>query len=237
MYRSKYNFTPGKTRHEDLPSIESTVQKHFEVPAHDFSLSIPYAIRNQHVYVPGKTRHGKSTLFHSMALQDIQNGAGVCVIDPKGDLVNSLIHHIPESRKDDCVYLSTTEPVPIDFMDPRGDKETLVGDIKYVITKGMSPEQAPLMDAILTDLCYTLLNANENPEMAANERATGGYRSGALPLLLRCALYRRLSHPHRRSRLHKENLHRQSARFGAGDSLRQYSGPQLRPRLPHRGSM
>src|SRR5580704_544181 len=115
MYRSKYNFTPAKGQHEVLPTIESTVQKHFEAPQHDSSLLVPYAIRNQHVYVPGKTRNGKSTLFHEMALQDIQNGAGVCVIDPKGDLVNSLIHHIPESRKDDCVYLSIQEPVPIDF--------------------------------------------------------------------------------------------------------------------------
>jgi hypothetical protein len=43
-----------------------------------------YDVRNQHIYVPGKTRHGKSTLLHEMALQDIEIGAGVCVIDPKG---------------------------------------------------------------------------------------------------------------------------------------------------------
>ena len=109
-----------------------------------------------------------------MSLQDIENGAGVCVIDPKGDLVNSLIHWIPEPRKDDCIYLSTRSPVPIDFMDYANDdeKQTLVGELKHVITRGAQAESAPLMDAILTDLLYTIFSANENPKMPAAERAT-----------------------------------------------------------------
>ena len=44
-------------------------------------------VRNQHVYISGKTRHGKSTLIHTMAVQDMKNGAGVCVIDAKGNLI------------------------------------------------------------------------------------------------------------------------------------------------------
>lgn len=131
-------------------------------------------MRNQHIYIPGKTRHGKSTLFHAMSYQDIKNGAGVCVIDPKGDLVNSLIHWVPESRRDDAIWLSVRQPVPINFMDYRDDdeKETLVGELKFVITRGMGAEQAPLMDAIITDLLYTLLNANENPDLPAVDKAT-----------------------------------------------------------------
>src|SRR5438132_140166 len=116
--------------------------------------TLPHAVRSQHVYISGKTRHGKSTLIHKMARQDIIRGAGVCVIDPKGDLVSSLIHWVPGARKDDCIYLSPRHPVPIDFMDYANDdeKQTLVGELKYVITKGVGAEAAPLMDAILTDL-------------------------------------------------------------------------------------
>src|ERR1039457_3780799 len=62
-------------------------------------IPIPYEIRNRHIYIPGKTRHGKSTLIHAMAYQDIKNGAGVCVIDPKGDLVDSLLNWIPSKKK------------------------------------------------------------------------------------------------------------------------------------------
>ena len=109
-----------------------------------------------------------------MAYQDIGNGAGVCVIDPKGDLVSSLVHHVPEHRKDDCLYLTTRDPVPVNFMDYKTDdeKQTLVGELKYVITKGIGAEAAPLMDAILTDLLYTLFSANDNPKMPATEKAT-----------------------------------------------------------------
>lgn len=127
-------------------------------------MKLYYDVRNQHLYVPGKTRHGKSTLFLNMAIQDIEQGAGICVIDPKGDLVNRIIHYVPEKRKDDCIYISTHNPVPINFLDYKDDteKETLVGELKYVITRGMSAESAPLMDAIITDLLYTLLDARES---------------------------------------------------------------------------
>lgn len=137
-------------------------------------MKLPWAVRNQHLYIPGKTRHGKSTLIHALARQDFERGAGGCVIDPKGDLVGSLIHHIPAARKDACIYLSTRSPVPIDFMDYADDdeKQTLVGELKHVITRGMDATAAPLMDAILTDLLYTLFAANEHPKMPKGERAT-----------------------------------------------------------------
>ena len=61
----------------------------------------------------------------------------------------------------------------------------------------------------------------------------GCHRSRAVPLLLRRALHARLPHAHRRSRLHQEDFHRQSARLRARDSFREYSRPQLRARLPH----
>ncbi len=137
-------------------------------------MKLPWAVRNQHLYIPGKTRHGKSTLIHALARQDFERGAGGCVIDPKGDLVNSLIHYVPAARKDSCIYLSTRHPVPVDFMDYENDdeKQTLVGELKHVITRGMGAEAAPLMDAILTDLLYTLFSANENRKMPRGERAT-----------------------------------------------------------------
>jgi archaellum biogenesis ATPase FlaH len=48
--------------------------------AEEYRPAIPYSVRDQHVYIPGKTRHGKSTLMHRMVYQDIANGAGVTVI-------------------------------------------------------------------------------------------------------------------------------------------------------------
>ena len=57
-------------------------------------------------------------------------------------------------------------------------------------------------------------------------------RGQSLPLLLRCALHRRLPHPHRRSRFHQENRQRQSFRLRAHHPRRQHPGRQLCPCLP-----
>ncbi|MBI2057919.1 MAG: DUF87 domain-containing protein, partial [Candidatus Yanofskybacteria bacterium] len=41
--------------------------------------------RRRHMYVIGQTGTGKTTIMKAMVRQDIENGKGVCVIDPHGD--------------------------------------------------------------------------------------------------------------------------------------------------------
>src|SRR4249920_1204382 len=53
-----------------------------------------------HLYVIGKTGTGKSTLLENMALQDLERGKGLALIDPHGDLVARTAARIPESRRD-----------------------------------------------------------------------------------------------------------------------------------------
>ena len=59
-----------------------------------------------HIYVIGKTGVGKSTLLKSMAIQDIQRGTGIGVIDPHGDVARELLLQIPEHRKNDLIYFN-----------------------------------------------------------------------------------------------------------------------------------
>ena len=63
-----------------------------------------------HVYVIGKTGTGKSTLLENMALQDLERGNGIALIDPHGDLVGRIAARIPESRRHDIIYLDATDP-------------------------------------------------------------------------------------------------------------------------------
>jgi hypothetical protein len=55
------------------------------------TLRIPGALRSTHIYMVGASGAGKSSLLKNLLIQDIQNGMGLCVIDPHGDLVNGLI--------------------------------------------------------------------------------------------------------------------------------------------------
>jgi hypothetical protein len=65
--------------------------------------------RLMHTYIIGKTGTGKSTLLKTMLLQDIAAGRGVCLLDPHGDLVQSIKDNIPPDRQADVLYLNVPD--------------------------------------------------------------------------------------------------------------------------------
>ena len=67
------------------------------------------ADRRHHVYVLGKTGSGKTTLLQNMAIQDIAHGRGLALIDPHGDLAESLLDFVPPHRIDDVVYFDPSD--------------------------------------------------------------------------------------------------------------------------------
>lgn len=71
--------------------------------------------RTRHAYIIGKTGMGKSTLLENMIIQDINNGEGVCVLDPHGSLAEKILDFIPESRVKDVIYFA-----PFDSEHPLG---------------------------------------------------------------------------------------------------------------------
>lgn len=71
--------------------------------------------RQRHVYIIGQTGTGKSVLQANMAIQDIQNGKGLCVIDPHGDLIETLLSFVPPERAEDVIVFD-----PSDFERPLG---------------------------------------------------------------------------------------------------------------------
>ena len=65
--------------------------------------------RSQHCYVVGTTGTGKSTLLRSMVVQDIEQGRGVALLDPHGDLYQQVLAAIPAHRRDDVVLVDFTD--------------------------------------------------------------------------------------------------------------------------------
>jgi hypothetical protein len=62
--------------------------------------------RLRHTYIIGKSGVGKSVLLANMAIQDILNGQGVCVIDPHGDLVDDILARVPAERAEDVILFA-----------------------------------------------------------------------------------------------------------------------------------
>jgi hypothetical protein len=127
--------------------------------------------RPKHLYIPGMPGSGKSTLMFWLALEDIYRGLAVAVIDPKNDLVaapfhpesgepGGLIHHIPEHRKDDCIFISPKHPIPIDVMscdyDDPADIENTVNDLVSIFHR-LDPSWGVQIGALLDYALYTLI--------------------------------------------------------------------------------
>jgi hypothetical protein len=64
------------------------------------------AERERHLYVIGGTGNGKTTMLLYSIVQDIKNGNGLAVIDPHGDLADTILRHIPEERINDVIYMN-----------------------------------------------------------------------------------------------------------------------------------
>ncbi len=79
------------------------------------------ADRLGHIYVLGKTGVGKSTLLLNMAISDIQKGKGLCIIDPHGDIAETILHYIPQERLEDVIYFNPKDiEYPIAFNPLKG---------------------------------------------------------------------------------------------------------------------
>jgi len=81
--------------------------------------------RRRHIYSVGMTGTGKSNLLANLAIQDIKEGRGVCVIDPHGDLVEDCLGSVPPERLNDVIYFN-----PADSERPLG-VNLLEYDLKY----------------------------------------------------------------------------------------------------------
>jgi len=90
--------------------------------------------RRRHMYVIGKTGMGKTQMLQNMAIQDIQSGKGVGIIDPHGEFAEALLDYVPKSRINDVVYFNpadTDMPIGFNIMEGVGREE------RYFIASGL----------------------------------------------------------------------------------------------------
>lgn len=66
--------------------------------------------RLHHIYAIGRTGAGKSSFLECLAVQDMHEGRGLCVIDPHGDLVERLAKAVPQHRRQDLIYMDVADP-------------------------------------------------------------------------------------------------------------------------------
>ena len=118
------------------------------------------------MYLVGKTGTGKSTLIQNMVVSDIERGSGACLIDPHGDLAESILDFIPKERVKDVIYFNPQDmEYPIAF-NPLGKvhpdyHHLVVSGLISVLKKVWSEFWGPRLEHILRNSIFTLL---EYPE-------------------------------------------------------------------------
>ncbi|MFA5076301.1 MAG: type IV secretion system DNA-binding domain-containing protein [Patescibacteria group bacterium] len=125
--------------------------------------------RRRHVYIIGKSGTGKSVMISNMAIQDIQAGHGVCVVDPHGDLVESILANIPKERADDVVIFNPADverPIGLNMLEARSEEEKdfAVQEMISIFYKLFPPEMiGPMFEHNMRNVMLTLMSDLENP--------------------------------------------------------------------------
>jgi len=127
--------------------------------------------RFSHIYVIGKTGTGKSTLLETMALQDIERGRGLAVIDPHGDLVERIAARVPQSGRDDVIYFNAADPTQPYGYNPlrqvRAEFRTLAASgLMEVFKKMWADSWGVRMEHILRNVLLALL---EQPDATLHD--------------------------------------------------------------------
>ena len=115
-----------------------------------------------HVHVLGPTGAGKSTLLLNLALDDIEAGRGVGVIDPKGDLVAALLERIPKRHWDRIQLIDPSlrdRPVGLNILDCEDPDlhEVACDQLVTIFRKAYERFWGPRTDDILRAAVLTLL--------------------------------------------------------------------------------
>lgn len=118
--------------------------------------------RRKHTYIIGKTGAGKSTLIANMAIDDIRRGRGVGIIDPHGDLSETILDYIPKRRLNDVVYLEpfdTERPFSLNVMEIKNKqhKDLVSSGIVSIFYKLYGESWGPRLEYILRNVILTLL--------------------------------------------------------------------------------
>jgi hypothetical protein len=118
--------------------------------------------RRRHIYTIGKTGAGKSTLIANMAIDDIRRGRGIGVIDPHGDLAETILKYIPKRRINDVIYLEPFDagrPFALNVLEIKNHqhRDLVSSGIVAIFGKLYADSWGPRLEYILRNTILTLL--------------------------------------------------------------------------------
>ena len=126
--------------------------------------------RTRHCHIIGASGTGKSTLLFNLIRQDIENGEGVAVLDPHGDLVDKILGIIPESRINDVVLVDPSDEqysVGFNILSAHSEleKNLLASDLVSVFER-LSTSWGDQMNSVLQNAILAFLESDRRGTLA-----------------------------------------------------------------------
>ncbi|MHB8581255.1 MAG: type IV secretory system conjugative DNA transfer family protein [Ignavibacteriaceae bacterium] len=121
--------------------------------------------RLRHMHVIGATGTGKSTLLLNLINQDMQKGIGFTVLDPHGDLIESILERVPESRFDDIVLFDPGDeqyPIGFNILEAKSEieKNVLSSDLVEIFRR-FSTSWGDQMSVVLGNAISALVESDQ----------------------------------------------------------------------------
>lgn len=163
-----------KSKDAPPPSDTPTAGTHIGESTYRGSITPVYITdqdRRRHIYIIGQTGTGKSALMSHMILDDIRAGKGVCLVDPHGDLVESILGCIPSKREKDVVIFDPgfiQKPIGLNMLeyDPtRPEEKTfIVNEIQGIFNKLFLAEtMGPMFEQYMRNALLLLMEDAHAP--------------------------------------------------------------------------
>ncbi len=137
---------------------------------HEQAVTVPASLRLRHMHIIGATGTGKSTLLLSMIAQDMKYGNGLAVLDPHGDLIESILAYIPEHRIEDVIIIDPADgeyPVAFNILSAHSEieKDILSSDLVAAF-KRLSTSWGDQMNSVFANAILAFLESDEGGTLA-----------------------------------------------------------------------
>ncbi|MEI6196406.1 MAG: type IV secretion system DNA-binding domain-containing protein, partial [Verrucomicrobiota bacterium] len=126
--------------------------------------------RVHHTHIIGASGTGKSTLLFNLIQQDIQNGEGIAVLDPHGDLIDRILGIIPPARINDVILVNPADDqfsIGFNILSAHSDleKNLLASDLVAVFQR-LSTSWGDQMNSVLQNALLAFLESDRRGTIA-----------------------------------------------------------------------
>ena len=126
--------------------------------------------RLRHTHIVGASGTGKSTLLLNLILQDLEQGQGLAVLDPHGDLIDEVLGRLPDNRLDDVILVDpadTEYPVGFNILSAHSELEkTLLSSDLVAVFRRLSTSWGDQMTSVLSNAVLAFLESDRGGTLA-----------------------------------------------------------------------